>query len=186
MHTQLEAIVSEFERARERLRWLARQAPLEYWTERPDPTRWSIAECVAHLNLTSAAYLPLIHNGIAHARGLQGRAPRRYRRDAIGWLLWKTAGPPVRLRVKTTPPFVPTAADPPGQLMAEFERLQAEQVACVRDADGLPVDRVKITSPFDSRLKYNLYASLTILPRHQHRHLWQAEQVWQTLKQRGD
>jgi hypothetical protein len=52
-----------------------------------------------------------------------------------------------------------------------------------RDVDGLPVDRIKITSPFDARLKYNLYAALTILPRHQHRHLWQAERVY-ALRQR--
>jgi len=27
-------------------------------------------------------------------------------------------------------------------------------------------------------VRYNLYACFTILPRHQHRHLWQAERVW--------
>ena len=37
--------------------------------------------------------------------------------------------------------------------------------------------RLWIISPFDARIRYNAYACLTILPRHQHRHLWQAEQV---------
>jgi hypothetical protein len=27
-------------------------------------------------------------------------------------------------------------------------------------------------------VRYNLYSCFTILPRHQHRHLWQAERVW--------
>jgi hypothetical protein len=31
-------------------------------------------------------------------------------------------------------------------------------------------------------LTYNLFACLTILPRHQHRHFWQAEQAWQALQ----
>jgi len=178
MRSELEAIVGEFESARDRLHALAQRVPDERWTQRPDPARWSIAECIAHLNLTSTAYLPLLRDGIVRAQGSKDQARARYRRDPIGWLLWKVAGPPVRLRVKTTPPFVPAAADPPGQLIAEFDRLQTAQVTVTRDADGLPVDRIKIASPFDARLKYSLYAALTILPRHQHRHLWQAERVW--------
>ena len=182
MRAQLEAIIRELEGARDRLHLLVQTAPEERWTQRSDPTRWSIAECVAHLNLTSSAYLPLLRDGIARARDSKDGVRRRYRRDPIGWLLWKAVGPPVRFRVKTTPPFVPTAADAPGQLIAEFDRLQTEQLTIARDVDGLPVDRIKIISPFDPRLKYNLYAALTILPRHQHRHLWQAEQVWHALQ----
>jgi hypothetical protein len=90
-------------------------------------------------------------------------------------------GPPVRVRTKTTAPFVPAADTPKAQLVGEFGRLQAEQVARVRVADEVPIDRVRITSPFDPRVKYNLYACLTILPRHQHRHLWQAEQAWRII-----
>jgi hypothetical protein len=35
-----------------------------------------------------------------------------------------------------------------------------------------------VQSPFNEKVKYNLYSCLTILPPHQHRHLWQAEQIW--------
>ena len=61
--------------------------------------------------------------------------------------------------------------------MAEFARWQREQTAVVAEADGLPLGRLWIISPFDARIRYNAFACLTILPRHQHRHLWQAEQV---------
>jgi hypothetical protein len=36
---------------------------------------------------------------------------------------------------------------------------------------------VRITSPFNERVRYNVYSALTILAVHQHRHLWQAEQA---------
>jgi hypothetical protein len=85
-------------------------------------------------------------------------------------------GPPVKRRFKTAAPFVPRADRTVAELVSEFERLQAEQVAVTRQADGLPIDRVKIASPFNTRLRYNLFSALSILPRHQHRHLWQAEQ----------
>ncbi len=44
-------------------------------------------------------------------------------------------------------------------------------------ADGFPLGRLWIISPFDPRIRYNAYACLTILPAHQHRRLWRAEQA---------
>jgi hypothetical protein len=179
---QLAAIVDGFDSARARLHALAQDVPDDVWPRRRDPARWSVAECVAHLNLTSRAFLPLVREGIEEARRRPPVAGHgRYRRDFVGWVLWSTSGPPVRIRVKTTAAFVPTGTEPRIVLMSAFDELQARQVECVRDASGLPIDRVRITSPFDARVKYNLYACLTILPRHQHRHLWQAEQVWQSV-----
>jgi hypothetical protein len=56
-------------------------------------------------------------------------------------------------------------------------RLQAEIVSCVREADGLPIDRVTVISPLDVRVKYNLYSMFTLVPRHQQRHLLQARRA---------
>ena len=185
MNPQLQAVVDELEDAQDRLRSLVLAVPEEWWPRRPDHRRWSAAECVAHVNLTSAAYVPLLHEGIATGQRTDGSRPIRYRRDPIGWLLWKMAGPPVRFRVNTTAPFVPHGTEAPGRLVDEFHRLQGQQVGCVREADGLPLGRIRITSPFDARITYNLFACLTILPRHQHRHLWQAEQAWRALQKGG-
>ena len=183
MHPQLQAVIGELGTAQARLHALAAATPPAAWSRRPDPARWSIAECVAHLNLTSAAYLPLLRQALA--RSSQSIVTRRYRRDPIGWLLWRTAGPPVRLRMKTTASFIPQAMAGAVELVAEFDRWQAEQVSYVRNAEGLPLGRLWIRSPFDPRLRYNVYAALTILPRHQHRHLWQAEQILAALQRPG-
>jgi hypothetical protein len=182
MRDELQGVVDEFESASVRLRSLARGVKEDIWARRPDPARWSAAECVAHLNLTSAAYLPILADGIERARQLGGAAPRRYRRDLAGWLLWTTMGPPVRFPVQTTAAFVPMGGATLSDLLAEFENRQRQQIAYVQAADGLPLARIKIASPFNARLHYNLYACLTILPRHQHRHLWQAEQACQAVR----
>jgi hypothetical protein len=181
VHPQLGEIVDEYDKASARLRTLVAHVPEARWQQRSDPARWSAAECIAHLNLTSRAYLPLIDAALAEVRALRDagvQAPARYRRDLVGWFLWRTTGPPARLRTKTTAPFVPAAGAPRAETVSEFERLQREQIERVRAADGLPIERARIQSPFVARLSYNLYACLTILPRHQHRHLWQAERVW--------
>lgn len=182
MHPQLDEVRREFLSAQQRLHQLADEVPDERWSERPDPDRWSVGECVEHLNITARAYRPLVLAGLAECRRHGDPVPRRFRRDPIGWLLWRTSGPPVRYRTRTPAAFVPTGGATAGELLAEFDRLQAEQIGWLVMADGLAIDRVRITSPFDSRVRYTLFAGLSILPRHQHRHIWQAEQVARALK----
>ena len=176
MHPQLLAVAGEFRAAQQRLHALAARIPPEQWAVRPAPDRWSVAECVEHLNLTSRAYIPLIESALGQARTLGTPAPRRYRRDPIGWLLWRMMPPPVRHRTKTVPAMVPGADTAPAALLAEFDRLQAEQLRLTEAADGLPIHRVRIASPFGP-VKYNAFSALTILPVHQERHIWQAEQA---------
>jgi DinB superfamily len=182
VHPQLQVIRDDFDEAKARLHRLAASAAEPLWTRRPDPARWSMAECVAHLNLSADAYLPLLHTALDAGRRSGSPAPRRYRRDPVGWLLWRTMAPPVRHRVRTPPPFVPTAAAPLAELIARFDRGHDALADCVAAADGLPLGRLWITSPFNARARYNAYACLSILPRHEHRHLWQAERVLATLR----
>jgi hypothetical protein len=177
MHAELSAIEQEFGSALVRLHELRARVPPEIWRRRPEPERWSPGECVAHLNLSSASMVPLVRAGIDQARRSGRSAPARYRRDFVGWLLWKGLGPGKGFKTKTIPAWVPSGDHHPDELVAEFERWQAEQIALVRQADGLPIHAVKITSPVDARARYNVFAALSILARHQHRHLWQAEQA---------
>jgi len=179
LRDQLKAIVADFEAASARLHALKYGLDEEAWGARHGERTWSAAECVEHLNRTSAAFLPLIRGKLAEAPRLT--APRRLRRDPLGFFLWSIMPPPVRLmRVKTSGSFVPVDTEDPDVLCARFDALQAEQIACVTAAEGLAIDKVMLASPFDPRAKYNLYACLGILPRHQHRHLWQAEQAAKT------
>jgi hypothetical protein len=188
MNTQLAGLVDEYRRAGQRLERLAEKVPGERWRQRPDPARWSIGECVAHLNLTAEHYVQIVEPALATARqrvqdgSTTESSPRRYRRDLRGWLLWKLNGPPVRLRIRTQAAFVPEGKESPDKLRADFARLQERQIGWVEAADGLPIDQVFVVSPFDARVRYNLFSCLSILPRHEHRHLWQAEQVAKRLR----
>ena len=79
--------------------------------------------------------------------------------------------------VKTTAAFVPKRGRSPKQIMSDFVKLQAELAAVIRSGDGLPLDQVKIVSPFGGRMKYSAYSALVIIARHQHRHIDQAEEA---------
>lgn len=184
MHPQLQALLDDFGSARERLHRLQATVPAEKWGQRPSEGSWSVAECVAHLNLTSQAYVGPLREALARGRAAGGAAPARFRRDLLGWMVWRAVRPETRMKVKTSASFVPaipTAGAPAEEIAAEFDRLQDEQMELLRQADGLPLNRLKIVSPFGPGFKYSVYSAFTILPAHQHRHLQQAERAWEAI-----
>jgi hypothetical protein len=183
MQPQLASIVDDFDAARARCHRLAAATPDDRWALRSDSRHWSVAECIAHLNLTSSSYVQLLRAAFA-VHPAEGRAPRRYRRDLPGWLIGLAAGPLPRIgrrrigRSRTQPAFEPTGPLERASVLHEFDRLQDEQVQLTREADGRPLERIRIASPFNARVSYNAFSCLSLLPRHQHRHLDQAEAVW--------
>jgi len=177
VNTQLETIVAAFSESTKRVDAMASRLSPNEWARRPAPEHWSPIECVAHLNLTAEAFLPLLRDGLDRARRLQQRPPSHYRRDLRGWLIWRAVKTPGQFRTRTPPAFLPAADRPPTHTLAEFARLQAEQTDCVQASDGLPIHKIMVVSPFDARVKYSVYSALTILTAHQHRHLWQAERA---------
>jgi hypothetical protein len=183
MQKQLRAVTDSLESAQSRLRRLSDTLSDKAWNKHPLPTKWSANECVEHLNLTSKAYLPLLRDAFAQARDRGGTPQKHYRRDPLGWFMSMMIGPRRGLgkfrmpQIKTTPGFTPKSGRSRDQILSDFVRLQAELVALIRSGDGLPLDRVKIVSPFGGRMKYSAYSALIIVARHQHRHIQQAEEA---------
>ena len=174
MNPQLQTIDAEFFDASQRLTRLANTLTLEQW-ERRAQLNWSPAECIAHLNLTAEAYLPVLEQALSQAQPLTNT--RTYRYGFVGWLLWRSSGPPARIKTKTAASFVPRAETPRTELISHFDEFQQAQREILQKCDGLAIDDVLLTSAFNAKLRYNLFACLAILARHQHRHLWQAEQA---------
>lgn len=168
---QIEALDSELADARERVHRLARGLSEEQWQRRPAPERWSAGEHVVHLTLTTRAFLPLLEEALRNAPAANGP----YRRDFVGWMLGRLTEPPVRMRVKTTAPFVPSAAGPMETALRDFDASQDALSALLARGAGRALDRVKVASPFAGRVRYSAWSLLRILPSHQRRHLWLAE-----------
>lgn len=180
---QLAAIGGEHDRLDERIRRLLAGTSDERWNRRNDPDAWSVAECFAHLNLSSAAMVPRLRVAWNEARTL-GPAPHRYRATIVGAILTAMVGPVPRVgrfglgRVRTPAPFIPQGAMPREAILREFGEWQAAERLLLREAAAMPVDRVRIESPFAKGMFYDGYSSLRILVRHALRHVDQAERVW--------
>ena len=179
---QLARVEAELDEARRRAHAIADPLDSERWTARPAPKRWSVAECLVHLNLTSQAFLPLIDDAIVRGRdgNLLSDAPLRM--DVVGRLLWWAST--FSLPIKTKDPFVPARVAARDTVLAEYDRLQRELIRGLRNADGLDLGRLRIVSPFDPRIKYHLYSCFRVIPAHQRQHLKQAEGVVRSLRAR--
>lgn len=181
------SLAEEFAMVRARFETLESRVGERDWARRPSPSEWSVAECVAHLNLTSVAMVPLIVRALQEAKQLPGVGERAYAPSTFGRLLSAMVGP-VRIfagiklgRVATPAPFVPGSDLPRESMCREFHRWQEEELQLVRDAAGVAIDRVKVESPFRTGMFYDGYSALLILPRHEMRHLVQAERALEAL-----
>jgi hypothetical protein len=62
-------------------------------------------------------------------------------------------------------------------LTAEWERTHDQFADLLKDANGLDLARIKVTSPALRLLKYGLGMGFWIWTAHDRRHLWQAREV---------
>jgi hypothetical protein len=173
-HPQLDVLARELGHASARAREIVARVSDEGFHRRPG-TGWSAAECIAHLNLSNEAMLPLIDGGLREAAARSRPTSPSYRRDLTGWLLSWYLEPPYRRGVKTPAQFEPASTGSKEEILAEFLRLQDELVDRLRIAAGLDLNRVRIVSPFNARARYNLYSAFRVITAHERRHLYQAE-----------
>jgi hypothetical protein len=127
--------------------------------------------------------MPALHAALSGARRTEGDT-RRFHLDVTGWLLQKATGPLFSLagrkfgKVRTPPAFQPASLAGCSTIVSQFDEYQRELLHLTQAARNYDVDRMKIRSPFNSKVSYNIYSALTIVVGHQHRHLTQAEAVW--------
>jgi hypothetical protein len=144
---------------------------------RPKNGGWSIAECIEHLTATNALYLPIMNSALADAPRGAGLFKMDWRGRMLKWIL----EPPYRTRVKTIPSLEPRLNDPQ-RVLPDFLASQQEFLSAMQMWNGHALDKVFITSPFNKRLRYNIYSLFQVVAAHQRRHLWQAQCVKEQIQ----
>jgi hypothetical protein len=144
---------------------------------RPAQGRWSAAECVAHLNLSNRAYLSLLDSAIEELRMKKLSSDGPFRLNWNARLLKYWLEPPSRLKLPTAAGFQPLEVKDPSATLEEFRSIGKELEEKLNSARGLALDRIKITSPFAENMNYSAYSTFVLIPPHNRRHLWQAEEA---------
>jgi hypothetical protein len=145
------------------------------WHSAPD--HWSIAQCLDHLNLTAARFLPAIDAAIdeARQRGLLSAGPFTY--PMLERWFVRSQEPPPRLRTRAFKAFVPATGKPKAEIIGRFLEFQDEIGARLKRADGIDLRRAKHKSPVLPLVTWRLGTMLALTLAHERRHLWQARQV---------
>lgn len=177
MTTLPSKLLEELNDARIRAGNLAQGLTPEELARRPDPGKWSIAECIAHLNVTAAMVQRIMSKSIDRGKEkkLSGKGP--FKLGARGRLLVWIASPPPKFRMRAPKAVAPpvTITDPAG-VFPEFMRAQDEWERLLKQAEGLDMSKIKI-GPLFSPFRCRLSGAFSWMMAHQRRHLVQAENV---------
>ncbi|HEX8151721.1 MAG TPA: DinB family protein [Thermoanaerobaculia bacterium] len=182
MADALSEVELEINEATAQARRLIETTDGQLFTVRPNPQSWSAAECLAHLTLTSKSFVPVLQESIDAARNRGLQSTREPKMDLLGHALRWFMEPPIRKKVTTTARFVPQSTRAKAEAFAEFTSYQSQLIALVRASRGLDLTKAKVASPFDKRVRYNVFSAFRVLAAHERRHLWQAEQTVATLR----
>jgi DinB superfamily len=179
----IDDVEKELSEATHRAWTLVQSTDGRLFTVRPNTSSWSAAECISHLSISTEMFLPVLQSAMDDARKRGFLAKKRPpKMDLLGRILRWFLEPPIRRRVKTTAPFVPRSVRAKAEAFGEFASLQSKLAEQLTAARAIDVSRVKIVSPFDKRVRYNLFSAFRIVVAHQRRHLWQAEQAVAVLR----
>ncbi|HEX9705285.1 MAG TPA: DinB family protein [Gemmatimonadales bacterium] len=177
MHRELQEMLEQIEKVKAEGRALVAGLSHEQFNWRPAPNRWSVGECLDHLN-TIRKVFPAIDHTIdeAERRGLKSVGPFRY-----GWwsrLVVRSMEPPPWFRMRTFPMLFPASTPlAPSEVLRDFLELRDQLGQRIRRADGLDLKRAVVQSPVSRFVRLPLGAYFAFLLAHDRRHLWQARQV---------
>ena len=177
IQTQLADICTQLERNSFQVSELVKNLLHYQLNLRLESDQWSIAECVAHLNLFSETFLPIISDACEQARKSGWVVDGPFTTDVIGRLLKYALEPPSKWKAVTTAAFEPLVVEPLEQVAPRFYELQSDLICVIRSAANLNLNRIRIISPLSNHVRYNLYSCFLIIAAHQRRHIWQAEQT---------
>jgi hypothetical protein len=151
---------------------------------RPAPGRWSIAECLGHLNETARESTQRLDDALGPARksGLTSQGPFSY--PLWERLFVQSLEPPPRFRARTSKALSPPRDLAAADVLREFLEWQDGFAERLRQADGLDLRRVRVKSPVAGWLRYSLGTAFRVFLAHERRHIWQARQVRQELENR--
>lgn len=175
---QLDRLRAELDDADARAARLAASCTPASWQMRAADGGWAPSECVQHVVLSADAMLERMDAAIASGQATPRTGDAPFAAGILGRvLLWALEPPYRRLRTRTTSAFVPSLPrNPDADVQALCTAHDRARVSLER-ARPLALDRLTIVSPFDPRVRYNLYAAFALLAVHARRHLWQGEQA---------
>lgn len=149
------------------------------WTLAPD--KWSMAQCIDHLTVTSQQFEPYYTNAIKHGHErwpVNGAVA--YRPTWVGGWLLKQVTPEVTRKLPAPKVFRPTQAPLIKGALEKFLKEQDMFLGFVRAAEGFDYNKTRLRSPVTPLMRYSLADAFLVTVLHEQRHLAQARRMRET------
>lgn len=177
MNLDLDCCARDIKDARSRAQSLVSCLPPDQLTKQPEPGKWSVAECILHLNTTAQVVQSLMEKAIAEGKRNKALGTGPFGIGFKGRLLFWIAEPPPKFRMRaprTVRP--PSQIENPLKLLPDFLKAQDEWERLIRESAGLDLGKIMIGPRF-SAFRMRLAGVVPWMMAHQRRHLLQAENV---------
>lgn len=148
----------------------------EQFNWKPTAERWSVAECISHIQTANETYFPMleeISNGTYASSFWERISPLS---GFFGRMLLKSVSPETTRKVKTASIFKPAASRYSKSLIDDFRGSNDQLISYMRKIKDEDLSTI-IASPVNVLITYSLDHSLKIMTYHEVRHLNQAENV---------
>jgi DinB superfamily len=174
----LDALAAEVERAREIANRRFRPLTDDQLNRGPGPGKWSVGQCLEHLNIVGGLYLPVISRKIKAAKE-RGSAPAET--VAHGFFGRKMTEamrvPATEKAMKTPQQYAPSGSRLPRTVLEVFSRQLDELSGLIEQARTVNANAIRIPNPIIPLLLPRLTDALELLVEHMKRHITQAERV---------
>ena len=144
---------------------------------RPDPTRWSVAQCFEHLLTANRQMLRAAADALngGHPRTIWQRAP--ILPGLLGRMLIRSQAPGSTRKFVAPPASQPSASDIPGDIISRFIEQNRDGAGQVKALDERVAAQAIMTSPFVRVIAYSVLDGWRLIVAHDHRHIQQARRV---------
>lgn len=149
------------------------------WTSAPD--RWSIAQCLDHLAVTSRQFNTYFTAAIKQGREkwpVTSDVP--YKPSWVGGWLIKQVVPETTRRIPAPKVFSPSQSPAIEGALEKYLNQQSEFLGFVREAQGIDYNKARLRSPVTPLMRYSLADAFVVTVVHGWRHLAQAKRVRDT------
>ncbi|TVQ65989.1 MAG: DinB family protein [Balneolaceae bacterium] len=178
---ELEDYRTDFSSLKEQARQLSADITDEQFAWKPTENKWSVAECLEHLNVGGELVLSALRKAIdrGHRDGIVAEPPFTY--GFLSRTFPKIMMPSSRLKMKSFRLYLPapSAGLEKETVVAKFLQLQDDFIEQVQRSDGLDLWRIRVSSPAIRMLRLSLGSWFAVTIAHEKRHLAQARRVTQ-------
>jgi len=140
-------------------------------------TAWSVAQCLEHLAATTELYAKAVRGAVDAARSSGWTRKNPAQPSFFGTRFIRSQEPPVKRRLRAPSTVRPSSGLPRDEVLRRYHAAHATFRQLILDAATIDINRATFKNPFFPLIRVKVATALRIIPAHDRRHLWQAEQV---------